>query len=29
MSTDMLATFFTHDGGEIEKWRLKGQCREK
>lgn len=22
--TDMLATFFTHDGGETQKWRLKG-----
>lgn len=23
-STEMLATFFTHDGGETSKWRLKG-----
>jgi hypothetical protein len=22
--TDMLATFFSHDGGETQKWRLKG-----
>ena len=24
--TDMLATFFTHDGGETQKWRLKGHA---
>jgi hypothetical protein len=25
-NTDMLATFFTHDGGETQKWRLKGHA---
>lgn len=24
--TDMLATFFTHDGGDTQKWRLKGHA---
>jgi hypothetical protein len=24
--TDMLATFFTHDGGDTAKWRLKGHA---
>lgn len=24
--TDMLATFFIHDGGETQKWRLKGHA---
>ncbi|SFL18219.1 helicase [Methylorubrum salsuginis] len=24
--TDMLATFFTHDGSETQKWRLKGHA---
>lgn len=24
--TDMLATFFTHDGGKTQKWRLKGHA---
>jgi hypothetical protein len=24
--TDMLATFFTHDAGETQKWRLKGHA---
>jgi hypothetical protein len=24
--TDMLACFFTHDGGETQKWRLKGHA---
>lgn len=24
--TDMLATFFVHDGGETQKWRLKGHA---
>ena len=24
--TDMLATFFTHDGGDTSKWRLKGHA---
>lgn len=24
--TDMLATFFSHDGGETQKWRLKGHA---
>ncbi len=24
--TDMLATFFTHDGGETQKWRLRGHA---
>lgn len=26
--TDMLATFFTHDGGDTQKWRLKGHAEE-
>jgi hypothetical protein len=26
--TEMLATFFTHDGGDTSKWRLKGHARE-
>ncbi len=26
--TEMLATFFVHDGGETQKWRLKGHARE-
>lgn len=25
--TEMLATFFCHDGGETQKWRLKGHAR--
>lgn len=25
-NTDMLATFFVHDGGETQKWRLKGHA---
>ena len=25
---EMLSTFFTHDGGETSKWRLKGHARE-
>lgn len=25
----MLSQFFTHDGGETSKWRLKGHCRER
>lgn len=25
---DMLATFFTHDGGETQKWRLKGHAED-
>lgn len=25
--TDMLATFFSHDGGETQKWRLKGHAQ--
>lgn len=24
--TDMLATFFTHDGGDTQRWRLKGHA---
>lgn len=24
--TDMLSTFFTHDGGDTQKWRLKGHA---
>ena len=24
--TDMLATFFIHDGGDTQKWRLKGHA---
>ena len=27
--TEMLATFFTHDGGETSKWRLKGHGRSE
>lgn len=27
--TDMLATFFTHDGGETQKWRLKGWAEDR
>lgn len=27
--TEMLAMFFTHDGGETSKWRLKGHGRTK
>jgi len=27
--TEMLATFFTHDGGETQKWRLKGHARQE
>jgi len=27
--TDMLATFFTHDGGETQKWRLKKWAESK
>lgn len=27
--TEMLATFFVHDGGETSKWRLKGHGRQK
>jgi DNA modification methylase len=26
--TEMLATFFVHDGGETQKWRLKGHAEE-
>ena len=26
--TDMLATFFVHDGGDTAKWRLKGHAEE-
>ena len=26
--TDMLATFFTHDGSETQKWRLKGHAEQ-
>lgn len=26
--TDMLATFFTHDGGDTQKWRLKGYAED-
>lgn len=26
--TDMLATFFTHDGGETQAWRLKGHAED-
>lgn len=26
--TEMLATFFVHDGGETQKWRLKGHAKE-
>jgi hypothetical protein len=27
--TDMLATFFMHDGGETQKWRLKGHAENE
>lgn len=27
--TDMLAMFFTHDGGETQKWRLKGHAENE
>lgn len=27
--TDMLATFFVHDGGETQKWRLKGHAERE
>lgn len=27
--TEMLATYFIHDGGETSKWRLKGHAQEK
>lgn len=27
--SDMLATFFTHDGGETQKWRLKGHAENE
>jgi len=27
-STEMLATFFVHDGGETQKWRLKGHAEQ-
>lgn len=27
--TDMLATFFVHDGGETQKWRLKGHAENE
>lgn len=27
--TEMLATFFVHDGGETQKWRLKGHAESK
>lgn len=27
--TDMLSTFFVHDGGETSKWRLKGHAEEE
>lgn len=27
--TDMLATFFTHDGGETQKWRIKGHAENE
>jgi len=26
--TDMIAAFFTHDGGETQKWRLKGHAED-
>lgn len=28
-SNEMLSTFFTHDGGETQKWRLKGHARQE
>ena len=27
--TEMLAMFFIHDGGETQKWRLKGHGKDK
>jgi hypothetical protein len=27
--TDMLATFFTHDGGDTQKWRIKGHAENE
>ena len=27
--SEMLATFFTHDGGEVSKWRLKGHAKHR
>ena len=27
--SDMLATFFTHDGGETQNWRLKGHAEDE
>lgn len=27
--TDMLSTFFTHDGSETQKWRLKGHAEQE
>lgn len=27
--SDMLATFFTHDGGDTQKWRLKGHAESE
>ena len=27
--TDMLASFFAHDGGETQKWRLKGHAEDE
>ena len=27
--TEMLATFFVHDGGDTQKWRLKGHAQKK
>ena len=27
--TEMLATYFVHDGGETQKWRLKGHAEER
>lgn len=27
--TEMLATYFTHDGGDTSKWRLKGHAKDK
>lgn len=27
--TDMLATFFIHDGGDTQKWRLKGHAEQE
>jgi DNA modification methylase len=28
-ANEMLSMFFTHDGGETQKWRLKGHAREE